>query len=209
MKRTKLLLTGCMALVLTGCATSLEYEQPKDYDITNTATVQKPFNQTWKKLLTSLGSEFFVINNIEKDSGIINVSFSSDKPENYIDCGITTRTYSGIQGTEVFTYSTAGSGKYTTYQYPHTIHVKRTSSLEGRMNILLTPQGSSATNVTVNSKYILSIKQRGTLNNGHVITGDFTVDLTSKKPAVIEDEMGGWTCKATGLLEKQVLDFVR
>ena len=56
------------------------------YNVSNTITVNKSKEEVWKELIPQIGKNFFVINNLDKESGIINISYSGD-PERYIDCG--------------------------------------------------------------------------------------------------------------------------
>src|SRR3954449_382638 len=53
---------------------------------TNTKIIAKSKDQVWDSFIPALSSKFFVINNIDKASGLINVSYSGD-PEKYVDCG--------------------------------------------------------------------------------------------------------------------------
>lgn len=62
--------------------------------------------------MKQLAKSFFVVNNIEKESRLINVSFSTETPEKYINCGRTTRTFK--LGDEVLTtsYDVAADSSY-------------------------------------------------------------------------------------------------
>ena len=200
-----------ITFILTGCATSgIDYTPPGEHKVTNSLAVKNPFNKVWKTLLHSLSGEFFIINNIEKDSGIINVSFSTDSPENYVDCGETTRTFSNARGKRVYEYKTAGSSQYTVFMDPYLVDVSRNTALSGRANILVTEKGRSMTNVIVNAKYVLDIKTKGYLQSGKFIGGDTnSVTFTSKKPSKEILDKNGIICRSNGLLEQQILDFVR
>src|SRR3546814_17893451 len=84
------------AILLTaGCAAQadLNYRKPTQPSLTNSRTVNAGFEETWDRLVRNLSSEFFVINNIEKEFRIINVSFQTEAPDRYVDCGVTHRTY--------------------------------------------------------------------------------------------------------------------
>ena len=48
--------------------------------------VRQPFEEAWSRAIPQIGKSFFVINNIDKSSGILNVSYTGD-PEKYVDCG--------------------------------------------------------------------------------------------------------------------------
>lgn len=106
------LLLAPLAAFFVGCGpkADLRYQSPTQTVFQNTAIVNSPFEDTWDRLIKNLSREFFVINNVEKVSRIINVSFYTDTPGDLIDCGMTTRTYqSGGGSPETFTYVTANS----------------------------------------------------------------------------------------------------
>jgi hypothetical protein len=48
--------------------------------------VERSKDEVWNELVAGLGAQFFVINNMDKASGFINVSYSGD-PEKYVDGG--------------------------------------------------------------------------------------------------------------------------
>ena len=101
------------ALALVGCAVpraSTMHYAPAQFPnrIVNEAVVPESFDVCWSRLIAGLSSEFFVINNVEKASGLITLDFASEAPERYIDCGQTTRTYAD----STFTYAVAGDSQY-------------------------------------------------------------------------------------------------
>src|SRR3546814_5713784 len=125
------------AILLTaGCAAQadLNYRKPTQPSLTNSRTVNAGFEETWDRLVRNLSSEFFVINNIEKASRIINVSFQTDAPERYVDCGVTHRTYTSPTGKKaVYTYGTAGD---SVFMYATTNRSEEhTSELQSLMRI--------------------------------------------------------------------------
>ncbi|WZB71892.1 hypothetical protein WJ968_09260 [Achromobacter xylosoxidans] len=48
--------------------------------------VDKPIDEVWTKAVPAIGKQFFVINNLDKSSGLMNLSYSGS-PEQYVDCG--------------------------------------------------------------------------------------------------------------------------
>jgi hypothetical protein len=86
-----------IAIFITGCATqgvsTYKYTDNAPIQINNELVVSKPQSQVWDILVKELSKSFYVINNIDKESRIINVSFSSNAPSEYVDCGKTHRTY--------------------------------------------------------------------------------------------------------------------
>jgi len=74
--------------VLPGCASvSFDYRPPTTTIRQNHAKdVSRPKDQVWNDTVAALGQRFFVINNLDKASGLINISYSGD-PARYVDCG--------------------------------------------------------------------------------------------------------------------------
>ena len=92
--RTVLVVAFFMA---SGCSGRLDYmrPQPRIY-APNTVTIDLSKDALWAKMIPALGKEFFVINNLDKASGLINISYSGD-PERYVDCGIITSQVSNAR----------------------------------------------------------------------------------------------------------------
>src|SRR5262249_7083662 len=84
------------ALLLSACGSSLQYTAPNEIaPQANSKTVAKTKDQVWSALVSGLSAQFFVINNIDKESGLINITYSGD-PELYIDCGTIASTPRGV-----------------------------------------------------------------------------------------------------------------
>jgi len=154
--RTPTLLPVIASLLLAGCATSTtNYTPPAEPKIVNTKFVNKPFEAVWDSLVKELSGDFFVINNIDKNSRLINISFTSQRPSEFVDCGVTSRTFTNARGDQNYTYKTADSSNFvSTNNQGHAFSVRRNSRLEGRTNIYVAPEGSG-TNITVNTKYVV------------------------------------------------------
>ena len=130
-----------LVFLLTACATlgtsGRQYRDPIGAEIAaNEAVVRLPFSDTWDLLIGQLAKSFFVINNVEKVSRIINVSFSTDKPEEYVDCGTSERTFQYADESQTYTYPVAGSnsfkaaGKWGAYgNLPSIAYLDRKTSL--------------------------------------------------------------------------------
>ena len=86
MKRAILILTF-VVIIFAGCSGELKYTRPSfQRNVTNTIVVQKSKEEVWRNIVPAIGKQFFVINNLDKESGIINISYSGD-PQKYVDCG--------------------------------------------------------------------------------------------------------------------------
>src|SRR5699024_5728367 len=130
--------------------------------------VSQPFNAVWDQLVERLATGFFVINNIDKASRLINLSFSTDTPDTYVDCGHSHRHFSFRKQSKDYNYVTAGdsqykaAGKWGAYKnLPVVYKVKRNTSLDGRINVYVAPVNDKQTKVSVNVKYIMGFAVSG------------------------------------------------
>lgn len=145
--------------------------------------IDEAFEVVWDCLVKNLASDSFVINNIEKDSRIINVSFSSSKPTEFVDCGNTTRTFSNARGKKTYSYKTEGSARYTySNDQSEAFNVVRSAKLNGRKNIYLAPL-SDGTLLNINTKYVVDVKVKYFSFAGNQAAGEdeFTFDFSTKK----------------------------
>ena len=107
------LVIASVPLVMLGCATAakttFDYREPEQTAIGNEVAVDEEFENVWNRLVGQLAKGYFVVNNIEKDSRLINVSFATSDPESYIDCGESSRTFTQGKKVENFNYKVAES----------------------------------------------------------------------------------------------------
>src|SRR3972149_6139198 len=99
------LMSGCISLCLLFLPNSKGTNTEKYIDnspiqVSNEIVVSRPQSEVWDILVKELSKSFYVINNIDKESRIIKVSFSSNNPSEYIDCGKAYRTYAQGKKTE-------------------------------------------------------------------------------------------------------------
>lgn len=192
-----------LSTLFTGCATSTaNYSPPVSTSVMNTKIVNKPFDTVWDTLVKELSSDFFVINNIDKNSRLINISFSAQKPSDYVDCGMSSRTFKNARGEQNYSYKTADSAIFSAANNTGNVfNFKRTSRLEGRTNIYVAPEGSK-TNVTVNTKYVISVSTIATALDGRPAgTENFIFDPSTKQSST----NGTVTCFARGTIEDRIL----
>jgi hypothetical protein len=201
----KEILVSVLALAASGCATSsINYTPPVAVNIENSKHVNQPFDLIWDRLVKNLSSDFFVINNIDKNSRLINVSFTSQHPSEFVNCGRTTRTFKNARGENTYDYKAADSTIYTaTNASGIASNVRRLTKLEGRSNIYVAPEGNGA-NVTVNTKYVVNVNLTGTpFGGGPAWTANSIFDFSTKQSysdAVV-------TCISLGTVESKVLSF--
>jgi hypothetical protein len=231
MIKTNKFQTIFLAIALSGCAptaiSKLEYLPPKTSDVkVNEVSINEPFDTVWDRLVGRLATGFFVINNIDKASRLINVSFSSDSPESYVDCGQTIREFHFQNEEQKYVYNFAQDSTYKVADkwgplknLPKISEVVRDTSLEGRINVYVAPQSSNKTKVSVNAKYILRVKIQGHTTEytafgspaQEYTTPEFSSDVSFTTGQSVSKLFGNdsVTCRTTGELEKSILGMVR
>jgi hypothetical protein len=176
--------------------------------------VNKPKDVVWDESVAKLGQRFFVINNLEKSSGLINLSYSGD-PERYVDCGKVTVVNKGPGGgTTTFSGSVADVLYLTAvpippYNMPAPAQVRRQMSLDGRINLIFEAIDSQTTRVTAATRYILSrrISPAGNIMfAGSSDTASFNANEPGQFP--VGSDGKGLTCVSTGALEKSILEVI-
>lgn len=229
--------TGIVLLVLAlpvfvvGCAKpgtySFDYIEPEKYSVKNEITVDMPFEAVWDGLVRELAKNFFVINNIEKSSRIINVSYLTEHPEDYIDCGQSIRKTSRGEETREYKYESAGDSTFLLeggardyFEYSH--EIQRKTDLEGRINIYVAPVTESKSVVSVNTIYVFNNKYTqtdivehvngGVMNRTTQGTKSDTKSFTTTEALIEELDDNGvpykYTCVSKGVLEGKILGIV-
>jgi hypothetical protein len=195
-------LISILGLCLVACATSTaNYSPPVESKVINTKIVNKQFDVVWDSLVKELSSDFFVINNIDKNSRLINISFTSQRPSDFVDCGIATRTFTNVQGEQKYSYKSADTASFVaTDKQGRAFSVSRTSRLEGRTNIYVAPENDK-TNITVNTKYVISVGIKVTDSTGRTASESAVYDPSTKQSYT----NGSVTCVAIGTLEDRIL----
>ena len=203
------------AIVLAGCAGKVSYVRPSVVPMQgqNSKIIDKAREAVWNSTVPELGKQFFVINNLDKSSGLINVSYSGD-PEKYIDCGRITSYVKNARGER--TYDFAGAKAQQNYEIMNPgqglFFIDRRMALEGRVNLVFEEVTPTQTRVTANTKYVVNRQRtvRNTANNFPQTLND-SLTLNSGGTAAFPSDQNGNTaeCSATGALEREVLAAVR
>ena len=164
----KLVLTSLIfCFLVVGCAGRFEYHPPTSLaPQKNSVEINRSKNEVWQIIVPALAKHFFVINNLDKESGIINISYSGD-PENYVDCGYIESYVKNARGERTYYFPAASANQ--TYeimdmkQGGQLFFINRKMHLEGRMNLIVEEIASNKTIVTANTKYVLT--KSGTVRN--------------------------------------------
>lgn len=225
----KIVLSLMLVSLLAGCATqgtnSLKYTEPEIVKINNEVVVNKQHSIVWDSIVKQISKSFYIINNIDKESRIINVSFSSNKPEDYIDCGKSIRTYTQKDNVETFQYAVAGASyfKMAGDQQPHPAWasyavVHRMPILEGRANIYIAPNETdlSKSTITVNTRYVWTVNLRGESFTEHAsgrVVSHGPINIPPSTPMAFNtlskgestDQSQKIYCVSKGIFEKEIL----
>ena len=211
----KLMFTSLILFILVvGCAGRFEYRPPNSIaPQKNSVEINKSKDEVWKIIVPALGKNFFVINNLDKESGIINISYSGD-PEKYVDCGYIESYVKNARGER--TYYFPASSAHQTYevmdmkQSGGLFFIDRKMNLEGRMNLIVEEIAPNKTLVTANTKYILT--KSGTVGNvqnasrSFSDTISFNTNQSDRFPG--SGSQAGTFCQANGNFEKEVLSLL-
>ena len=209
-RKTLSLIIMCTT-VLTGCVSiTSSYTNPHHYEVQTEKIVPIAFDRFWDAYVAELSKTFFVINNIEKESRIINVSFSSNAPSEYVDCGSANRTFNHIDvGKRSFNYNVAGSSSYLygveNTNFYWTVH--RITLLDGRINIFMAPKGEQ-TLLRVNTRYVWSVDVSTTQRGPSEYKEKITFSSGKLGRGRQEGEHPRIHCYSKGFLERTLLDLV-
>jgi len=217
-------------LFLAGCASvtpsTFNHSEGKQAVIRNSIDTSASFDTVWDSVVSKLSQSFFVINNIDKQSRIINISFNVDSPEKYIDCGTSQRSFDFQNEHMVYDYPVAASNSYrmmTTWNsgaLPAVVTMNRKAKMDGRANIYIAPNQAGGSTVSVNSIYVWSVDVTGRvvgynafgapglLNEALPPIPSTTVNFTTKSPGSSKDGKDSITCASTGLFEESVIELV-
>jgi hypothetical protein len=201
-----------LAILITGCAGRLDYIRPVNVSGTeNFRIIEKPREEVWNASVPQLGKQFFVINNIDKSSGFINLSYSGD-PETYVDCGRITSYVKNARGER--TYNFPGARAQQSYEIMvdnGLFLVERRMSLEGRVNLVFEEVSPNTTKVTANTRYIVTrqITSRNMGNNfPQSRTGTISFNTGSGASFAPSAKGQALECLCTGKLEGEILSLI-
>lgn len=209
------LLIVTLSVCITACAGKVDYIRPTAQvrPPSNIKVVERPRDAVWNASVPELGKQFFVINNIDKSSGLMNISYTGD-PERYIDCGRIVSYVMNAHGERTYDFAGAKAQQYFEILNPSIGHlnIDRRMSLEGRVNLIFEEVGPNTTRVTANTRYIATRTQ-------------IAYDAVKKYPQSVTDTIsfnygGGASfpknsqgqsseCVSTGALEREILSAIK
>ena len=170
-----------------------------DSNFKNSIVTEKNFDETWTSLIDFVSDSFFKIENLEKDSGLLTLSFGSNDAANFIDCG-------DFEYTLFFT-GEEFKGSYIDYAKSGLLAV-----LEAKMNINIQKIDNESTKISINTNYTYStqhalgyydpkLNQTYSFESG----GYQTIDVINP----IKGSIPTRTCKSTNFAENAIFNAIR
>ncbi len=198
-----------MSVLLFSCAVEKEkltenvgkYVPPTidDTNFKNSVITNKSFDETWTSVINFINDSFFKIENLEKDSGLVRLSFGSKETENFIDCG-------DFEYTLFFT-GEEFKGSYIDYAKSGLLAV-----LEAKMNINIQKIDNESTEISINTNYTYStqhalgyydpkLNQTYSFESG----GYQTIEVINP----IKGSIPTRTCKSTNFAETAIFNAIK
>ena len=200
------------AAILAGCAGQQSYVRPSSTMApgSNAALIPKSRDAVWNAAVPALSKQFFVINNLDKSSGLINVSYTGD-PEKYVDCGRVTSYVKNARGER--TYEFAGAAAQQTYEIMEPgglFFIDRRMSLEGRVNLIFEEVTPTETRVTANTRYVVQRQRnvRDVQNRTQTLNDNVSFN-TGSSATFPSSAQTSTECSAKGSLEQEILAAIR
>lgn len=145
-------------LTLTSCA-SVDYISPDTSNLSDepySIQLNKSYDEAWNMLVNYSGRTFFAIDNFEKSSGLMTLSFSSTDISEYVKGG-----FFKVDGITQF------SGDYAHFLESND------GELTGRINLVVQEVDENSTKITVNTRYVVSAP---TSTNSEINTWTFNTN---------------------------------
>lgn len=202
-----------VAVWLGGCASAVRYAPPlrAETPTLNFIEIAKPRAEVWKTAVPSLARRFFVINNLDQSSGLINVSYAGD-PERYVDCGVLGITL--MEGKPEQSFPAARAAHDFQFLTPVGLfNIRRRNTLDGRINLIFEEVGEATTRITATTRYVvdremIAYRDNGTIAHQERQSITFNTGQVGMFPgkSMTADSL---QCRPTGRLEFEVLDAIR
>ena len=203
-----------VVFALLGCAGKVDYVRPVSSvrQGENVKLIAKSRDAVWTTAVPELGKRFFVINNLDKASGLINLSYTGD-PEKYIDCGRITSYVKNARGERNYNFAASSAQQSYEIMNPSVglFAIDRRMSLEGRVNLIFEEVGPNETRVTANTRYVVNRQRvvRNIANNIPQTMNDSITFNSGGRASFPGSPDQSSECVATGSLEREILEAIR
>jgi len=196
-----------------GCSNTVTtFQPPSGSPRSYVKQVPRSKDVVWNDAVAALGQRFFVINNMDKASGLINVSYSGD-PTRFVDCGRFTVENTG-PGAKTQTIDGAAADAVYEVMVPRPpygirgpVLVRRQMSLEGRVNVIFEAVDAESTRVTTATRYVLTRRISPSNAAPHSDNAAFNGNEKGYFPQLGTSQR--LECVATGTLEDSILSVIK
>ena len=198
----KLLLSLIITILFSSCAVKQNRDVGKyfppnidDTNFKNSVITNKNFDDTWTSVIDFVSGSFFNIENFEKDSGLLTLSFGSRDAENFIDCGdFELNTFTGQEF----------RGSYIDFA---TRRLK--AVLVAKMNINIRKIDNESTKIRINTNYMFTTRSGGRYDRSQTysfISGGYE---TKNVINPVSGSIPTRTCKSTNFAENAILNVIK
>lgn len=205
-----------IVFLATSCASGkIDYIKPEPMsDISNKKIINKSFNKTWSKLVEKISETAYTINNMNKESGFINIKYSIDTPTTYVDCGRFKGFYKNAKIDDKYEFFGAQSYMdYYVFSKPNdTFRYERSTKLEGITNLYFKRVSKTKTELKVNNKYFLKVFTNiYYMDNNYrwrTRPSNYKVEFSTMNSGQAPSNASALTCSPNGRLEQFFLDMI-
>jgi hypothetical protein len=203
--------------LMTGCISGhIDFAPPPTPTVENSIVIHAPEAVVWDAVIPEIAKSYFTINNIERDSGLINLSYSG-QPELYVDGGTVTSVITGVFAGARYSFGgTDSTATFRAFINGQVVDVQRSVILEGKANMILENESPVSCKLTITVHYVLVAHDQWLetyYSYPNVLTRPMsaasTASFTSKSTGVFQPSGRGHTVSATGKFERDFLDLVR
>lgn len=204
MNNTMLKVTIPLILVLLAGCTSYVHKKPDEVTINNEKIINQSTDKVWANLFNQLYTDSFTVNSVDKNTGIINVTFKTDRPVNYIDCGIVKTNYRSSDKTNhEYTYNYADSTEYLHDHNGQAYNAEVKSDMEATITATVSPKNEySIATIDVAYKLIRKTTSTNEIDKTSLPVKEEVFEFSTMKPYKSEDI----SCISTGVIEQNLLD---
>ncbi|MFD1260250.1 hypothetical protein [Entomomonas asaccharolytica] len=202
----KNILSLLIMISLFGC-TSYVHKQPDPVTINNEKFINMPKDKAWTATFNQLFNNVFSVQSSDKATGTIIATFKTDRPANYVDCGLVTSSYVNKEKvTKKYAYNYAESTEYTYEKNGQDYDAKVTTDLEATITAKVAEAGAVST-VTIDVDYILNRNTTSTnqADNTELPVEKEQIKFSSTEPYNTEK----FSCASMGTIEHNLLNGIK
>jgi len=168
-------------IILSSCVSiSAIYKPPTQENLKSNYSkiIDKNYDDVWNALINYSASTFFGIENFEKESGLLTLSFGASTPQDYITGGYWKTDL--VYGANQLHFE----GDYVEY-----LSIYQNGSLIGKMNIVVKKITDNSTQVIVNARYVFT--SNGTDANGRNYSNTWSFNTGECKEVAVSNATKG------------------